>query len=471
MAQRLEEARLQHAAVKDGHFDSDACVAAYAAAFQWYGLDVEHLDPAEVGEHIRSQSIQRQLVIALDHWAYLLGNRKDRVKQLLAVARAADPDPWRDRLRDVLEGKDRKALKELVASGQADELPLATALVLVQLTLKTPQAERVAIILRQLQQRHPNDFWVNHDLAYYLQHLRTPRLEEAIRFYTAAIALRPQSPGAHVNLSLALREKGQLDEAIAECREAIRLNKDFAMAHSNLGSSLVQKGQFRQAVKEFRCAHELGSKNPPWPYPSAQWVRNCERLLELDGKLPAILSGQKQPADNAERLGLAQLCQLPCKKHYAAAERFFRDAFDEMPKLADDLNAQHRYNAACAAALAGCGQGQDADKLDDKERARLHQQALDWLRADLKAYRQLMDKSAGKAGPAIAQRMQHWLKDDDFAGVREADALARLPEAERKEWQKLWQEVEALRQQAAAKTKPPTAGDQPQGKEGSPDKD
>jgi hypothetical protein len=82
-----------------------------------------------------------------------------------------------------------------------------------------------------------------------------------------------------------------------------------------------------------------------------------------------------------------------------------------------------------------------------------------------------MERSAGKAGPAIAQRVQHWLKDDDFAGVREADALKRLPETECKEWQKLWQEVEALRQQGAAKTKTPTAEDQPQRKEGSPDKD
>src|SRR6516162_8684796 len=81
-------------------------------------------------------------------------------------------------------------------------------------------------------------------------------------------------------------------------------------------------------------------------------------------------------ADTTERLGLAKLCQMRCKKRYAAAVRFFRDAFAEKPKLADDLNAGHRYNAACAAALAGCGQGQDSDKLDPKERALVRAQAL-----------------------------------------------------------------------------------------------
>ena len=128
-------------------------------------------------------------------------------------------------------------------------------------------------------------------------------------------------------------------------------------------------------------------------------------------------------------------------------------AFAEKPSLADDLDSEHRYNAACAAGLAGCGQGADTDKLDTKERARLRRQALDWLRADLRAYRQVMVKSAVKAGPRIAQRMQHWLQDGDFAGMRGAQSLAKLPEAERKEWQILWEEVEALRERASPRPK------------------
>ena len=53
-----------------------------------------------------------------------------------------------------------------------------------------------------------------------------------------------------------------------------------------------------------------------------------------------------------------------------------------------------------------------------------------------------------KSRPAVQQTMQHWLDNKDFAGVR-GDALAKLPEAERKDWQKLWEDVEALRQRAA----------------------
>jgi serine/threonine-protein kinase len=142
---------------------------------------------------------------------------------------------------------------------------------------------------------------------------------------------------------------------------------------------------------------------------------------------------------------------MPYKKRYAGAVCFFREAFEKEPKLADNLNAQHRYNAACAAAMAGCGQGKDADSLDAKERARLRQQALDWLRADLKAYRQLLEKSAGKAGPAIAQRIQHWLQDTDFAGVRDKNSLDKLPEKEREAWHQLWADVAQMLAKAQGK--------------------
>jgi hypothetical protein len=48
--------------------------------------------------------------------------------------------------------------------------------------------------------------------------------------------------------------------------------------------------------------------------------------------------------------------------------------------------------------------------------------------------------------------MRRWLTDPDLAGVRGPEALARLPEAERQPWQKLWDEVIDLLNQAQAKT-------------------
>src|SRR5262249_34840481 len=150
--------------------------------------------------------------------------------------------------------------------------------------------------------------------------------------------------------------KGRLDEAIAEYRKAIDLQHDYAEAHCNLGHALRQRGDFAEALAALKRGHELGSKRKDWRYPSAQWVQQCERLLALDEKLPAIVKGDAQPADARERLQLAVLCQRYRKRH-AAAARFFSDAFAAEPELADDLGKQFRYHAACSAALAGSGQG------------------------------------------------------------------------------------------------------------------
>jgi hypothetical protein len=80
------------------------------------------------------------------------------------------------------------------------------------------------------------------------------------------------------------------------------------------------------------------------------------------------------------------------------------------------------------------------------------------LRADLAAWRRLVEKAPAKDRPAVARQMQHWLNDPDLAGVRGSEAWGRLPAAERPDWQKLWQEVEELRQRAAATAGPASSG-------------
>jgi tetratricopeptide (TPR) repeat protein len=314
------------------------------------------------------------------------------------------------------------------------------------------------------------------------------RLDEAIAEYREAIRLKPDYPDAHSNLGVTLQAKGLLDEAIAECREAVRLKKDHAEFHVNLGEALRVKGlldeaiaefreairlkkdlpearvalgqalklngEFRTALEELRRGHELGSRNPGWRYPTAQMVRQYERLVELDGKLPGFLEGRATPASAAERIELAGMCIF--KRWNGAAARFYEEAFAQQSKLAE-MNA-HRYYAACAAALAGCGKGKDVDRLDKKEKARLRGLALDWLRADLEVLRRMADGDSDKVRSAamVTRVLQHWLANADLAGVRESEALARLPEPEQEAWQQLWGEVRDRLASAQKKTIPET---------------
>jgi hypothetical protein len=49
--------------------------------------------------------------------------------------------------------------------------------------------------------------------------------------------------------------------------------------------------------------------------------------------------------------------------------------------------------------------------------------------------------------------LQHWQQDGDLAGLRDPDAQAPLPAAERAAWEKLWADVAALRKKAQTRAK------------------
>jgi hypothetical protein len=165
----------------------------------------------------------------------------------------------------------------------------------------------------------------------------------------------------------------------------------------------------------------------------------------LEAGLPALLEGTAQPVDAAEQRDLAALCRY--KRLYAAAVRFYAAAFAAQPKLADDLQTQDRYNAACAAALAAAGQGADAEKLGSAEHARLRRQALEWLMADLTAWGQRMNDNPQERA-RVQQTLPRWKAARDLVGIRDTEALAQLPSADHEACRKLWAAVDALLQRA-----------------------
>ncbi len=278
---------------------------------------------------------------------------------------------------------------------------------------------------------------------------RTGRWDEAAAEFRQAISFAPTSGPAHNDFGVALANNGQLDEAIAEFGVAVRCNSHDALAQINLGRALKERGYFLTALRHLRRGHELGSRSLGWNYPSAQWVADCQRLVDyLDAGVSAAVKGQEESVQSQQRLAYARHCQQT--ERLCASARFYWEAFALDPALADDFAAANRYHAGCVAALAGMGRSRDAAAVNETERASWRRQALDWLRADLKAYRQLMDESAGKASRTIAHRRDYRLNGTYLDGVRGPGALGKLPEAERTEWARFWQEVEALRQQAAA---------------------
>jgi tetratricopeptide (TPR) repeat protein len=278
--------------------------------------------------------------------------------------------------------------------------------------------------------------------------LQAGKRELAEETYRKAAALNPADPVFYFRHGNVLMSAGRLDAALQALQKAVALKPEYAEAQCLLGQCFLGLGRFVEGRAALQRGHELGRKRPDWNNPSRSWVRNAERLIQLDERLAAILAGKAEAADNRERLALAWLCQQ-YKQLNAASVRFYARAFLDNPKVADDLQKQHRYNAACAAALAAVGRGKDAGKLEDKERARLRQQAFDWLRGDLALWTREAEKGTSQARATVQKTLQHWQGDTDLADLRDGAALEKLAEAERAEWKKLWVEVETLRKKCA----------------------
>src|SRR5581483_3827867 len=111
-------------------------------------------------------------------------------------------------------------------------------------------------LLTTAQRAHPADFWLNHRLAYTLDHF-TKRHDEALGYYRAALALRPNSPGVYVNLSVVLERLGRDDEAEAAARQAIQLKDDYAEAYTNLAFFLRRRQRFTEAEETLQKALAL----------------------------------------------------------------------------------------------------------------------------------------------------------------------------------------------------------------------
>ena len=62
-------------------------------------------------------------------------------------------------------------------------------------------------------------------------------------------------------------------------------------------------------------------------------------------------------------------------------------------------------------------------------------------------------------GGTAADKLSNWLEDADLSGVRDPGPLAKLPDAERSEWETLWADVKATL--ADARKPPPPPGMDP----------
>ncbi len=83
------------------------------------------------------------------------------------------------------------------------------------------------------------------------------QVDEAIKSYRQAVALKDDLAEGHFNLGNALRDKGMFDEAIAAYRRTISLRPNVADAYNNLGSALIDNGEREEAVLAYRKSIQI----------------------------------------------------------------------------------------------------------------------------------------------------------------------------------------------------------------------
>jgi hypothetical protein len=134
----------------------------------------------------------------------------------------------------------------------------------------------------------------------------------------------------------------------------------------------------------------------------------------------------------------AILATKPPRRRYGLAVRFYREAFAADPALAD----QYRYWAACDAVKAASGKDVEMITLGVEEWGYLTSLGLKWLRADLARW--TSQAKDPKRREQVRDQLTDWKKEADLAPVRDPAWLAAMSPADRKAWEALWRDVDAV---------------------------
>jgi serine/threonine-protein kinase len=243
-------------------FGYRGAIPQYAEAFEEYGMKAGAVPPKEAAARIgqRPPQVQARIVGALDDWLSVIWwwepGDAGTAEWVEAVLTAADPDPWRQRLRRVLRTREQGEMQRLAEEVDVARQPPWT-LMLVGMALRSrgPSRQGVAL-MRRAQGQYPGDFWVNWELGWQLDQ-DPDKTDDPVRFFRAAVALRPDSPLVRLTLANSLAQRGEVDKAITVLGEAIEVKPDMAVLHSNLGIFLNRKGDHDKAIGAYRRAIEL----------------------------------------------------------------------------------------------------------------------------------------------------------------------------------------------------------------------
>jgi tetratricopeptide (TPR) repeat protein len=258
----LERIGLEQAAwdLKKNHYDDARAAGLYAKLLWDYGVDVAR--PEAAAARVRGSRLREALLSALVDWQRVGRDRAERQRVAKVYQLALPANSLQARLFAATQRGDLQGLAKLMQGPSFQKLPAASMFIYAKDLASRRQWAAAEQFLRAGLERRPGDFWLNHDLGNLLRIQQPQRLEEAVPYLTAALALRPESPGVHFNLGRALWMKGDRDGAIRRFQAALRIDPHFANAQFSIGLVLVEKEDRKGAIRHYRAAIRIKPDMP-----------------------------------------------------------------------------------------------------------------------------------------------------------------------------------------------------------------
>ena len=212
-----------------GDQDFAGADARYTQAFRDYGTDLFALSAAAGSELLNTlgSNVRAELAAAIDDWGYVRyvlksGNYPHlNTVHLFEITKLFDPDAIRNQIRDRIVAQDSSALVRLAGEIDPAKQPVQTVNLLAVYMYWFGEVDQAARFLQKAQPHHPNDFQINHNLAWFF--LYKAQTSQALPYCMAAIALRPRSASAWLDYARALVKLKRNDEAVDAYRRVLTL--------------------------------------------------------------------------------------------------------------------------------------------------------------------------------------------------------------------------------------------------------
>lgn len=182
----LEDANIITLSVRTNNlFPASLAEKAFTDILEKYGIDPNQENALDALANVRDEGLRRELAFGLDLWSTLPDVSEAKRARLQRFARQLDRDPWRLKLRQLLQDstKNQEAIITLSRSVNLSQLSVTDLHLLSHALSRVNASGEQTALLNKVVLQFPDDFWLRLQLTCLSeQHL------------LATLTLRPQNP-------------------------------------------------------------------------------------------------------------------------------------------------------------------------------------------------------------------------------------------------------------------------------------